>query len=197
MADGDEAREVERLGRRELPKVIRSRGHVEKRARPPSAFVSHPPVLEAPGGHPLAAKGVTEATRVREVVPRSPAAAVEHDRDRVWPASRGEAKLSILEGIVAVRNSGVGLGVREIQNVVDVEDAGGMGRIEGAKGVVIQSMAALETLRLERHPVTGQERGLLPETLLPEERIAASADHGQLHPTEAGEIALVQIVGKE
>ena len=107
-----------------------------------------------------------------------------------------KAELAELKRVVAVWDAGVGLWMRKTQDVLHVEDRSGRGQVEGAKGVVVQSMTAHEALLLERHPVASQERRLLFPVLVREKAIAAPADHRQSHSREPGDPCVVEIVGK-
>jgi len=83
---------------------------VFKRSGPSAAGISHATVFHVPGCDAGIFQRVAEMTGVREVVFRTPEAAVDEENDGMRAFSGGKARVNKLIGVLAVRKAQIGLG---------------------------------------------------------------------------------------
>ena len=83
---------------------------VLKRTGPSAAGISHTPVFHVPGCDAGIFQRVAKMTGVREVVFRTPEAAVDEEDDGMRAFSGGKARVNKLIGVLAVRKTQIGLG---------------------------------------------------------------------------------------
>ena len=105
VADGRDAREVQRMRAREDAHVVGRRGDVPERARPSASGLADAAVLDVPRRETRRRDRRRKRVHEVETVPGTPEAAVYDDRDGMRPGAGGQPQLPELRLLGSVGNS--------------------------------------------------------------------------------------------
>jgi hypothetical protein len=110
----DDAAKVERMFARKRAEVVDRTPDIEIGARPAAARLSDSAVLNVPGCDPRVLQRVAHRRQIAHGrICRFETAAVDEHHDRMRALTRRHAQLSVLTGVVAVRDSSVRLAAGE------------------------------------------------------------------------------------
>ncbi len=105
VSDRDDAVSVDVVAACVVERKSARQGNVLERARPASARIADPPVLDVPGCDSGGGQGRAEMAEMRQVVAIAPEAAVDRDCAGVRPGSIRHPQVSELERLGAVRDA--------------------------------------------------------------------------------------------
>ena len=108
MTHRNDTLQIQRIGFRQFTQMIGTLGHIEKGIGPSACLVAYTAILQRPGRDAQIGQRLGQMTDVRDVELRQPAAAVNHNRNRVRTRALGQAQFAELQWILAIGDARIG-----------------------------------------------------------------------------------------